>query len=198
MTINCKIMRNSLLKGEAGKALYPRVIKNQAMKSGDFVKMVAANRPVSEASVKAVLSAMSEVLATCLANGNTVQVDGLGTFSIAMKGEIKADENGVLQLKNAGISTLNFQPDKDIMASFDDVKFTLKSHDVFEARTISTADAEAIADQIAAEVGQFTREVFAAKAGISYSYAGNVLKALEGEGKITATTFGRTKVYSKA
>lgn len=197
MPINCKIMRNSLLKGEAGKVLYPRVIKANTMKSTDFVKMVASGRPMSESSVKSVLASVSETLATCLSNGNSVQIDGLGTFSIAMKGEVKSEGNGKLSLNHAEVNTLNFQPDKIMMNQLKDAEFSLCSDEVFEARALTTQEAVELANKLADEVGQFTRETFAAKAGISYSYAGNLLRTLEEEKLIGVVVFGRTRVYSK-
>lgn len=196
MELKCVLMRNGMLKGKAGEKIYPKVANYNQLSSEHFIELVADNRQLSKGEIKSVLAAITEVLALEIGNGHSVMIDGLGTFSISMTGDAVADNKGVLQLKNAAISKVNFLPAKALKASLKDVKFTLLHHNVNEATKIDDDEAMRIIGELCKEKKFFLCRDFARAAGISYDYARRTIGALVDEGKLTYECVGRSKVFS--
>lgn len=194
-TIKCEIKRNKFLGEKAGRVLFLKPLKYNTMQMDDFVHEVSATRNLSEGQIRAVLTSAAEVLATRLSYGHSVHIDGMGTFSLAMKGGVQPDAKGVLQVKNARVSGVNFLCDRRMQDYMGPVKFKLTSHFVHDMLALDEAAAMEMANRLM-EGGQvFTRSQFAEAAGASYSYATKVLVELVEKGLISESNIGRTIVY---
>lgn len=193
--IKCKIMRSHNCPGAAGETAYPRTIAYNTLKESDFTKLVSDTRNLTQGEVKAVLTGAAEVLATYLSVGHSVQVEGLGTFSLSMKGDVKPDKKGTLQLDGAKIKTVNFMPSKQIKRTLGDIKFELVSHEINDAARLNTATAMKIATSLCQNKGLFSSNDFASYAGISYTYARKILLGLVESGALAESRFGRLCLY---
>ena len=192
------LMRNSLLKGKAGERVYPRVINYDNVSAERFVAGVAERRQLTRGEIKAVLSGVADELAMQICNGHTVTIDGLGTFSVSMKGSAVEDSRGVLQLGEGLVRKVNFIPSKQLKSKLDEARFSLVSHEVSDAARVDDAMAVEAAQALTERQGSFMRSDFAKAAGLSYSYAGRVLARLAEEGRVVCTNVGRTKLYRAA
>lgn len=69
--------------------------------------------------IVAVLTALSEVLQSELAQNHSVHLDGLGTFSLSLKGEVVKDESRKrLQVKDPHVRSVLFNPERHLVDSF--------------------------------------------------------------------------------
>lgn len=197
-TIKCKIMRKRQCPGAAGEKVYPKTVAYHTLADSEFTNLVSTNRNLNEGQVKAVLTSAAEVLTSFLAVGHSVHIGGLGTFSLSMKGDLTPDRNGVLQLKNASVKTVNFRPSIKMQEELGKVKFELTSHEVNDAQQLNDVAALNIAMRLCETKGMFSTNDFAESAGVSYKYARKVLTKLIESGALKVNDFGRLLVYTMA
>ncbi|MCH5178376.1 MAG: HU family DNA-binding protein [Prevotellaceae bacterium] len=195
MELKCVLMRNSMFKGKAGEKIYPKVLNYNQMPSEQFIETVAAAHQLSTGEIKSVLAGIADILALEIGSGHSVTIDGLGTFSVSMTGEAVADKRGVLQLKDAAVSKVNFLPAKSFKAALSDVKFTLINHNVNDATKLDADEALRIAGELTKDKGFFLCRDLAKAAGVSYDYARRTIAALASEGKLKYEYVGRSKVF---
>lgn len=194
-TIKCIMMRNSSRNAISGQKPYLKPLKYNTLTNEEFVRLLADSRNLHEGHVRAVLASLGEVLSTQLGLGHSVHLDGIGTFSLAMRGEVVSDGRGVLQIGDARVSGVNLLSDKRMQQRLNDVKFELVSHDVHSAQTVDQASALAAAQELTTAHGMFTRDLFARHTGISYSYASQTLSALAEDGRLVTSKCGNVIVY---
>jgi len=94
MTIKYKIGR-AILSGVEKK--FPRLVKGDTLSAEDFERKVAQRAARGLADVAAVFIAAREVLLEALREDQAVQVRGIGTFSVTLKGELDENERLVIQ-----------------------------------------------------------------------------------------------------
>lgn len=196
MELKCVLMRNSLLKGKAGEKIYPKVLNYNQMSSEHFIEQVATNCQLHKGEIKSVLSGIAEMLALEIGSGHSVTIDGIGTFSVSMTGEAVADEQGVLQLKDAAVNKVNFLPAKSLKWALSNVKFSLVNHNINDATKLDTDEALRIAAELSKDNHSFLCRDFAEAAGASYDYARRTIAALVEQGKLKYELVGRSKVFS--
>ncbi|MBO4905691.1 MAG: HU family DNA-binding protein [Bacteroidaceae bacterium] len=127
---------------------------------------------LTQADIVAVLNALSTVLGNELLAGNRVQLDGIGTFSLSVKGEIKRDKNGKPLLHDASVRDVLFTPSMELKGRMKDAKFT--THNVAAARSradISDTDIQKTLTELCQNESFFTLGSFAKHLGLTYSTA---------------------------
>jgi len=70
------------LSTSSGKGLYPRIIRNQNMDSSALAKRLSKGSPLLKGEMLGCIEQIKSQLIEELLNGNSVSIDGLGTFSI--------------------------------------------------------------------------------------------------------------------
>lgn len=73
------------VRGEGTTILYPRMIHTGQIDTDTLAAEVHERTTYSTGDVKGLIEAMSEVIASQLALGHSVKVDGLGTFTAGLK-----------------------------------------------------------------------------------------------------------------
>lgn len=196
MSIKCVI--RGLKEPRTGKEiLYPDVVNAAAIDENAFVDFVATNRNLERSQVKAVLAGVSDSLAELLGMGHLVKVDGIGSFSVDVKGSIEPDKRGVLQLKNAKIKSVKVKPSSKLIKQLDDCTFTLLTHDAHSRNTLDQEKAEQLARNMLNGVPFFSTSDFRAKAGGSNSHILKLLNTMVEKGIIIRERFGRGYVWMK-
>lgn len=197
MSIQCVI--RSLGGLEEGKQTkYADVVNAAAIGGDDFVDAVCRNRNLERAQVKAVLSGVSETLAEYLSLGHVVRVDGIGSFSVDVKGRLEEDKRGVLQLKDAHVKTVKIKPSADLIKELGECSFTLLSHNAFTRRTMDSDAAKETVLRLLEEKPFFTCNDFQRETGTSKSYALKLLTQLKEDGSVRQTRYGRGYIWTKA
>lgn len=83
--VKYKLQEMTDLHGSGKKRVYPKMVSRGMMDTKTFVeKMCYHNHAISHSVVKAVLSDVADYLAEMLAEGYSVKLDDIGTFSIAL------------------------------------------------------------------------------------------------------------------
>ena len=104
-------------------ASFPKMVLKSNLSTEELVERIAfPGSGVSRASVVAVLMRLSEQLAASLADGHSVTIDGIGTFTAALgykEGRVRediSDEHAPnLNARSIEISKVNFKVDSDLV-----------------------------------------------------------------------------------
>lgn len=197
MSIKC-VIRSLNVPQTRKKILYPDVVNATTIDENAFIDFVATNRKLERGQVKAVLAGVSDSLAELLGMGHLVKVDGVGSFSVDVKGSIEPDKRGVLQLKNAKIKSVKVKPSSKLIKQLDDSSFTLLTHDARSRNILDQEKAEQLAKSMLEGAPFFSTSDFRAKTGASNAYALKLLNAMVEKGIIARERLGRGYVWVKA
>lgn len=190
--------KNGFLLGKAAEAVYPQALTYETIDTKRFAENVADRRRLELGHVRAVLAGIREEIAMCLSNGHSVSIEGLGTFSLVMRGEAVQQENGTYRLKDGYVSGVRFSLSRDLLADLYDVKFEPVDGIVRESAQMEDADALAFAAELTNRYGGFTRRDFARRVHHSYGYTKKKLDALVEAGSLTSFRVGQTWYYQTA
>jgi nucleoid DNA-binding protein len=108
MTIKYKIGR-ARLRGE--ELLYPRLVPEETTSAQEFQDKVAQRAARGLADVVAVFIAAREVLLEELLEKQSVQMPGLGTFTLSIQGELDDKERLISQSARLNI---NYRPQRSL------------------------------------------------------------------------------------
>lgn len=175
--------------------VYPDVVDAATIKGDDFVEMVCRNRNLEMAQVKAVLSGVSQTVGQMLRLGHRVMVDGIGSFSIDVRGKLEADKNGVLQLHNASLRHVRVIPSKSLLNEVGECKFTLVSHEPAASNEVDEDVANGAVSELLNERPFFTTADFQNRIGVSCSQALKWLHKLEADNIVACTRSGRNYIW---
>ena len=113
--------RGGLPKNAEFKAI---TVKNGTVGLKHIGWRIQQNTSLTEADVVGAVTALKEETVEQLKLGNHVHLPGFGYFSIAVKGELYQDPRTKhYRLRNAGVRTVKFQPDKEFLEALRDVRF---------------------------------------------------------------------------
>ncbi len=105
---------------------YPQAVKRQNVDLDRLAERVAKESTVSRADCYAVIISLVEQIENELKDGNYVNIKGLGTLSVRIKGT-PSDDAASLTSKNIGKITIGYRPDKRLVNSLQDADFEKKS-----------------------------------------------------------------------
>ena len=102
---------------------FPKMVLKSNMSTEELVERIAfPGSGVSRASVVAVLMRLSEQLAASLADGHSVTIDGIGTFTAALgykegkeREDISDEDAPNLNARSIEIAKVNFKADVDLV-----------------------------------------------------------------------------------
>jgi predicted histone-like DNA-binding protein len=108
MTIRYKVGRATLGGLER---TYPKLVPGETVTAEEFQDKVARRAARGLADVAAVFIAAGEVLLEELRDEQSVQVPGIGRFTLSLKGELDDDQRMVTQSVRLKV---NFRPERDV------------------------------------------------------------------------------------
>lgn len=193
-TIECRLRETSGALKDKG-AVYVEPLTYSTISERAFLAYVEKNFQVQESEVLGTISAVVKQMIVFLQIGHKVEVPGLGTFSLKMKGDVERDEDGVLQMENARYSGIHFTPGRTFVRYLWDTKFSLMSHNVRQSYTLTEEAALDVVRELSGEFGWFIVKDFCGRAGVSYSYGRKVVKGLVESGKLIQRRGGRLSLY---
>ena len=108
MTVKYKVGR-AKFGGE--EKTFPKLVPGETVTGEQFQQKVAQGAARGLADVVAVFIAMSEVLREELRDEQSVQVPGIGIFTLSLKGELDDDERLIPQSAKLKVK---FRPERDL------------------------------------------------------------------------------------
>ena len=177
-------------------AIYVEPLIYSTIKGETLLKHMHDRFNTDNGQVRAMISDMVKQMMVFLKIGHKVEVPGLGTFSLKMKGDVIRDSEGVLQIDNARYGGIHFSPCKTFRENLGDTKFSLFSHNVVMSYSLNEDLILEIARELCEKNGFFLTKEFAARAVVSYSYTCKILNDLVDSGKLLRRYSGRLKIYT--
>lgn len=196
MSIKCII--RSLKEPHTGKEnVYPYVVNAPTINEEAFIDFVCTNRQLERAQVKAVLDGVSTSLGELLSLGHLVKVDGIGSFSVDVKGQLERDKRGVLQLKDAKVKSVKVKPSARLMKELGDCRFSLIHHDTIQPTNVNLDDARKAVADLLNEKPFFSSVELQRVIGSSSPHVLKLLKEMEQDHTLVRTRMGRGYVWMK-
>lgn len=114
-----------------------RPVAPDSTSTAELCEVLSQRCTLTGPDIKCVLDALSEIIPEYLGNNTNVHLDGLGTFSLSIKGDVSRDvKREQLKVKNARVRTILFKPEKHMTDYFKNAHFKegdfLPSQDIDE------------------------------------------------------------------
>lgn len=193
MEIKCCLKAGSgIFKG--ADIVYPSALDAGRISARKFVEGIEHNCQIGMAQTQAVLSAVASELQKYLELGHSVEIPGLGTFSLEIKGKVGETPTGAKTIENAK-AVVGFLPKVDMRRSLQNAKCKIVSDKVARSRSLTEDESLEIAAKLLDENGYFVQRQFAGAAGVSQGYASKLLRQLEAKRLIGYNKSDRIKIY---
>ena len=112
MAVFYTFSKDKRIKSKNGK--FVEEASDRTLTDKDLIKVIEEASTVSKIDWVAVLSAISKGICNALKDGNRIHLQGIGTFTPMVKGEVYQDKSGKDRARNLRVSTIRFLPDKEI------------------------------------------------------------------------------------
>ena len=103
-------MRSPVSEGEEPKPLHARVRSKGTISGKDFMNQVFREEHMPHAMIVGIMQAISTALGDWLADGYTVEIEGLGFFSTSLKCTRPAMTKKDIRAESIKMSTVKFRP----------------------------------------------------------------------------------------
>lgn len=187
--------RGGLPKNAEFKAI---TVKNGTVGLKHIGWRIQQNTSLTEADVVGAVTALKEEAVEQLKLGNHVHLPGFGYFSIAVKGELYQDPRTKhYRLRNAGVRTVKFQPDKEFLEALRDVRFENMTYRMGSSETPTAKEVDEAIKALFVEKPIITVRDLRYELGVSKTYAYGLVAKLEEEGKLRNVGTYRQKLFVK-
>lgn len=180
---------------EAGKSyLRPVMVNPQTIPTSDIMKKTSEECTLTPIDISAVIGSLAHHLRLQLLQGNAVHINGIGTFSLALRFDNPAKANDDITARDVQVSGINFTPDSNLLA-------TVKSNVSFERTSAGRSTAVTEGDAILAlreyfkDYQSISKRTFQTLLGLKYGRATKLLTALTEKHKLTVSRVGPTNIY---
>ncbi|MBP8760748.1 MAG: HU family DNA-binding protein [Parabacteroides sp.] len=111
------------LSTSSGKGLYPRIIRNQNMDSSALAKRLSKGSPLLKGEMLGCIEQIKSQLIEELLNGNSVSIDGLGTFSLSAEANRSVDRPEEIRAASIHVKSVNFRAAPELMSRMKEARF---------------------------------------------------------------------------
>lgn len=111
------------LSTSSGKGLYPRIIRNQNMDSSALAKRLSKGSPLLKGEMLGCIEQIKTQLIEELLNGNSVSIDGLGTFSLSAEANRSVDKPEEIRAASIHVKSVNFRAAPELMSRMKEARF---------------------------------------------------------------------------
>ena len=111
------------LSTSSGKGLYPRIIRNQNMDSSALAKRLSKGSPLLKGEMLGCIEQIKSQLIEELLNGNSVSIDGLGTFSLTAEANRSVDRPEEIRAASIHVKSVNFRAAPELMSRMKEARF---------------------------------------------------------------------------
>lgn len=182
------------------KIQHLRIVGANRMSKDAFLKFMHDRTTFTPGTITAVLQGLSEVLAWSLADGYTIGIDGLGSFSLQIQKNDRTEVEDLTDIHamSVDVKGVTFQPSKTLMTEISrKAKFMRADHDVKSVKWKDGELEQAIRDYLASHK-TMTRYDFQHYAQLSASTATRRIKKFVESGLIVNVGTPYSPIYSLA
>lgn len=117
MSVNYTLQRMNDLNHEGETILVPKMILRGRYSSKELAKEMEKYSTFSRSEIMGILTLLSEMIAYKMANGYSVKLDEIGTFTpaLSVRKEIETDCQTRTDARHIGVSNILFRPDKTLI-----------------------------------------------------------------------------------
>lgn len=187
---------SSRLNSSEPKSMHPRIVGSRTLDTHQIAAEIQDMCTVTHVDIEAVLSALAESIRQNLVNGQSVRLNGIGSFTVVPTFNRKVLEGERFTGADVSVKQIHFAPDHELLQR---VKYEAK----FE-KTRSTHSQSLLPDEAYLQVEAYllehdTIDVDAAAALLSVkrSKAYRLLTELAEQGKLTRQKLHGTNYYSR-
>lgn len=116
-------------KGNGKKTYHVRPVSTRAIKTTQFVNDISEMSSFSSADVKGMLDAFSTILQRYLAEGSTIELEGIGLFSISISCPKDMEDPGKIRANNIHFKKVNFKSSSKLNQELQTMRFVKASED---------------------------------------------------------------------
>ena len=121
------LFRTPQPKGEKKVRYHARSVVTGKMSTQHLIRTIAQRSAFKESVVTGVLMALEDALRDALAEGNSVQLDGIGTFRISAKSPSVRDRHEI-RAESIEFKGVVYQADKKLLKKLSTTKFQKVAH----------------------------------------------------------------------
>ncbi|MCE2615423.1 MAG: HU family DNA-binding protein [Phocaeicola sp.] len=172
-----------------------RPVIQRTVTANDLATRIEKECTLTRADVKAVIEALSNHIANCLANGERVHLPNLGYFNLKLKSDVKIDPNKT-KANHISYDTTGFTPDKGFNNQLINMAFRRcpLMHGKYPTKEKIVEKLKQFFDS---GKTSFVRAHIEAAFGVSRSTAHRIIKDLLQSGKIVNENTKRNPIYVK-
>lgn len=122
MTALYDLFRTPQRKGETKVCYHARSVVTGKMSTRNLIRTIARRSAFKEGVVAGVFIALEEVLCEALAEGKSVQLDGVGAFRISAKSPSVSDRHEI-RAESIGFKGVVYKADKHLLRKLSGTKF---------------------------------------------------------------------------
>lgn len=187
------LFRTPQPKGEKKVRYHARSVVTGKMSTQHLIRTIAQRSAFKESVVTGVLMALEDALRDALAEGNSVQLDGIGAFRISAKSPSVRDRHEI-RAESIEFKGVVYQADKNLLKKLSTTKFmrTKYSHCSVE---LSDIEIDGILTEHFKEHNYITTKELELLCGLSNATALRRLKDRVKEGKLTHPGHLRAPFY---
>ena len=182
--------------GEETDDYHVRAVGGQTCTTQQVAEQIEKSTSLTTADIKAALAALSDIMLREMENGNSVQLDNVGTFRPIIKGKVEKRKNS-LKMVEGEVRTVAFKPDSKMMKS-------LKLVSLSKAENKGNHSEKTTMEKVRQELNTyFETSSFITTAQIltlthqTRSTAARIIKKLEADGFITNKGSRQRAIYVK-
>ena len=187
------LFRTPQPKGEKKVRYHARSVVTGKMSTQHLIRTIAQRSAFKESVVTGVLMALEDALRDALAEGNSVQLDGIGAFRISAKSPSVRDRHEI-RAESIEFKGVVYQADKKLLKKLSTTKFMRTKHSHCSV-DVSDIEIDGILTEHFKEHDYITTKELELLCGLSNATALRRLKDRVKEGKLTHPGHLRAPFY---
>ena len=187
------LFRTPQPKGEKKVRYHARSVVTGKMSTQHLIRTIAQRSAFKESVVTGVLMALEDALRDALAEGNSVQLDGIGAFRISAKSPSVRDRHEI-RAESIEFKGIVYKADKKLLRKLSTTKF-FRTKDSHCSEVISEIEIDGVLTEYFKEHDYITTKELEQLCGLSNATALRRLKDRVKEGKLTHPGHLRAPFY---
>lgn len=195
MAVKFDFYKNPVPSESKKRARYhARVVGGYTVKTAEITRKIQYACSLTRGDVKATLSALSDILAESLSDGNRVHLEGVGYFQITLECAETRDPKET-HAQNVRFKTVKFTPDKALRTELSKAIHTRRSETKIHSVPLSDIEIDGLLMVYFEEHPFLTRRRFEQLCGFTKSMALKHIKRLIEEKRLRNTNTYNQPVY---
>ena len=187
------LFRTPQPKGEEKVRYHARSVVTGKVDTQDLVRIIAQRSAFKESVVTGVLVGLKDVLSELLADGKSIQLDGVGAFRISAKSPSVRDRHEI-RSESIEFKGVVYKADKKLLRKLSATKF-LRTKDSHCSEDVSEIEIDGVLTEYFKENDYITTKDLEQLCGLSNATALRRLKERVKEGKLTHPGHLRAPFY---